>query len=156
MTDVQGAGGPAPPNPGPILELGLAFWGAKTLLSAVELGLFGRLAEGPLTLEELSERLDLHSRSARDFLDALVALGMLQREDGRYANTPTTDAFLDPAKPGYVGGILEMANVRLYPFWGSLTQALRTGEPQNEMAQGQDPFAAIYATSTASACSPRR
>ena len=144
MTDVQGAGDPGPLNPGPILELGMGFWGAKTLLSAVELRLFGLLAEGPLTLEELTERLDLHPRGRRDFFDALVALGMLQREDGRYANTPTTDAFLDPAKPGYVGGILEMANVRLYPFWGSLTQALHTGEPQNEMAQGEDPFAAIY------------
>ena len=54
----------------------------------------------------------------RDFFDALVALGMLEREDGRYANTPATDLFLDRAKPSYVGGILEMANARLYRVLG--------------------------------------
>ncbi|MEE8372078.1 MAG: hypothetical protein V3R73_07980, partial [Sphingomonadales bacterium] len=57
-------------------------------------------------------------RSLRDFLDALVALGMLRREDGMYSNTRDTDFFLDRNKPSYVGGILEMANARLYPFWG--------------------------------------
>jgi hypothetical protein len=51
---------------------------------------------------------------------------------GRYANTPATAAFLDKKAPAYVGGILEMANARLYPFWGDLTTALKTGKPQNE------------------------
>ncbi len=138
-------GGGVEQGPGAILELGLAFWGSKTLLSAVELGVFRELAPAPRPLEELRERLGLHERGARDFLDALVALGLLEREDGRYANAPATAAFLDPAKPAYVGGVLEMANARLYPFWASLTGALRTGEPQNEIAGGQDPFEAIYA-----------
>jgi hypothetical protein len=90
------------------------------------------LAKGSLDFETLSERLMLHPRSARDFLDALVALGMLERDGDRYSNTSETDLFLDRAKPSYVGGVLEMANARLYPFWGSLTEALRTGQPQNE------------------------
>jgi hypothetical protein len=131
--------------PGPILELGLAFFGAKVLLSAVELGLFTELAAAPLDGEVLRRRLGLHERGARDFFDALVALGMLEREDGRYRNSPAADRYLDRGKPGYLGGQLEMANARLYPFWGSLTEALRTGRPQNELKAGLDPFAAIYA-----------
>src|SRR5262249_41188854 len=51
----------------------------------------------------------------------------------------------DRARPSYVGGILEMANARLYPFWGKLTQALKTGQPQNESQAGQNPFDALYA-----------
>jgi len=132
------------PTPDRILELGFAFWGAKTLLSAVELGVFSELAKGAQDSEALRERLNLHPRSARDFFDALVALGMLDRRDGQYGNTPETDQFLDRAKPSYVGGILEMANARLYPFWGSLTEGLRSGEPQNEAKTGGDLFAAIY------------
>jgi hypothetical protein len=75
-----------------------------------------------------------------------VALGFLQRVDGKYSNTSSTDAFLDKRKSSYVGGILEMANRRLYSFWGNLTIALRTGELQNE-AKGGGPnfFAALYA-----------
>ena len=112
-------------TPEQIMNLGMAFWGSKTLLSAVEIGLFTELAKEPLDLETLSERLMLHPRrSARDFLDALVALGMLERNGDQYENTPETDLFLDRAKPSYVGGLLVMANARLYPFWGSLTEAL--------------------------------
>ena len=132
-------------SPDPIMQLGLGFWASRTLLSAVELGLFTRLAHGPLVGAEVARQLGLHARSADDFLDALVALGMLEREHGRYANTPATDLFLDRGKASYVGGILEMAAQRLYPFWGSLTEALQTGAPQNEAKAGGDLFAAIYA-----------
>jgi SAM-dependent methyltransferase len=132
-------------TPDPILQLGMGFWGSKTLLSAIELGLFTQLAGGPLTGSDLAARLQLHPRSARDFLDALVALKMLQREGDRCANAPEADRFLDRNKPSYVGGMLEMANKRLYPFWGSLTQALRSGEPQNEARRGENFFATLYA-----------
>ena len=126
------------------MQLGLGFWGSKTLLSAIELGVFSELAKGPLGAETLTERFGLHPRGARDFFDALVALGMLQRLGGDYSNTAETDLFLDQAKPSYIGGILEMANTRLYPFWGSLTEALRTGQPQNEAKEGGGLFEAIY------------
>jgi len=82
-------------TPEKIMQLGLGFWSSKTFLSAVELGLFTELATGPLSGDQLTERLQLHPRSARDFLDALVSLGMLEREDGLYRNTPDTDLFLD-------------------------------------------------------------
>jgi ubiquinone/menaquinone biosynthesis C-methylase UbiE len=118
------------------MQTGLAFWPSKTLLSAIEMGLFTELTRGPEEFESLRSRMGLHARSARDFLDTLVALGFLAREGNRYANTIETDLFLDRHKPSYVGGILEMANPRLYPFWGHLTEALRTGLPQNEVKTG--------------------
>ena len=127
-----------------IMQLGFGFWGSKTLLSAVELGVFTELAKGSLNAEALSSRLQLHPRGARDFLDALVALGMLQRSKGEYSNTPETDLFLDRDKPSYIGGMLEMANSRLYRFWGSLTEGLRTGKPQNEAKEGGDIFEVLY------------
>ena len=131
-------------TPEHILQLGLAFWGSKTLLSAIELGVFRQLAGGPTAYEALRATLGLHPRSARDFLDALVALGMLDRDGDTYRNTSETDLFLDPAKPSYVGGLLEMANARLYPFWGSLTEGLRNGQPQNEVKTGGDFFGILY------------
>jgi hypothetical protein len=133
------------PTPEAILQLGFGFWGSKTLLSAVELGVFSALASGPLEAQTIIDRLRLHPRSARDFLDALVALRLLERSGTRYANTPETDLFLDRAKPSYIGGLLEMVNQRLYPFWGGLTEALRTGQPQNEAKRGENFFTALYA-----------
>lgn len=132
-------------TPDKIMQLGLGFWDSKALLSAVELGVFTELAAGPADLATLQARLNLHPRAARDFFDALVALKLLERDNGTYRNSPDTDLFLDRAKPSYVGGILEMANARLYGFWGSLTQALHSGEAQNEGKDSGDFFAAIYA-----------
>ena len=133
-------------SPDAILHVGLGFWASKTLLTAVELELFTELAKRPGTAAELQQRLGLHPRSARDFFDALVALGFLERRDRTYHNGPATAAFLDKAKPSYIGGILEMANGRLFGFWNNLTEALRTGLPQNEArTAGPGIFEQLYA-----------
>ncbi len=131
-------------TPESILHLGLGFWASKTLLSAVELGLFTHLADGPRDATTVAMDLELHQRGTRDFLDALVSVGMLERSGDDYRNSAATDLFLDRNKPSYVGGMLEMANARLYPFWGSLTEALRTGHPQNEAKVGENFFTALY------------
>ncbi|QOZ24380.1 methyltransferase [Bradyrhizobium sp. CCBAU 51753] len=128
------------------MQVGFGFWASKTLLSAVELGVFSTLANAPADLPTLQGKLGLHPRAARDFLDTLVALKLLERDGGVYRNTAETDLFLDRANPSYIGGLLEMANARLYGFWGSLTEALRTGELQNEgKGGGENLFAALYA-----------
>ncbi|RZI82313.1 MAG: methyltransferase [Rubrivivax sp.] len=136
-------------NPQRILQTGLAFWQSKALLSAVEIGLFTALAQGPMTGEQLRAELGLSPRAVPDFLDALLAMGFLQREgqgpQACYSNTPDTQLFLDRHNPAYVGGILEMANDRLYRFWGDLTEALKTGQPQNEIKHtGESVFAKLY------------
>jgi hypothetical protein len=136
----------ATPSPEHILQTGLGFWASKALLSAVEMEVFTELTKHPEDLETLTGRLGLHPRSAEDFFDALVALGFLERNDGVYSNTPSTELFLDKKKPTYIGGMLEMANQRLYGHWNKLTTALRTGQPQGEAGQnGTNTFEAIYA-----------
>jgi hypothetical protein len=132
------------PDPAPILQLGLGFWASKTLLSAVELGVFTELADEPLDADSLRLRLGLHPRGTLDFLDALVALGMLLRDERGYVDTPATALFLDRESPAYIGGLLEMANDRLYGFWASLTEGLRTGQPQSEIKTGGDFFGELY------------
>ena len=113
------------------MQTGFAFSASKTLLSAVELELFTKLANKPQDLETLQQRYGLHPRAARDFLDALVALGFLRREDGFYSNTPETDYFLDKAKPSYIGAMLELTSSRIFPNWSHLTEAVLTGRAEN-------------------------
>ncbi len=136
-------------SPARIMEVGLGFWPAKVLLSAVELGVFTELGSGSLTGEELRRALHLHPRANPDFFDALVALRFLERDgDGttaRYRNTEETAFFLDRRSAGFMGGFLEMANARLYRFWGDLSDGLRTGKPQNEIKHtGAPMFAELY------------
>lgn len=143
---------PTPPGPSPyrILEIGLAYFASKALLSAVGLGLFTKLGEGAMTGKELQAALGLADRANPDFFDALLALGFLEREgDGpaaRYRNTPDTAAFLVKGEEAYVGGILEMSETRLYDHWGNLTEALQTGNPVNEVriTGGETAFGELY------------
>ena len=136
-------------DPSHIMQVGTGFWASKTLLSAVELELFTKLGEEPMTGPQIAEALGLHARAIPDFPDALVALGLLDREDdgvgALYRNTQATAVFLDKASPTYIGGILEMCNARLYRFWGDLTEALQTGKPQNEVKHAGKPmFEELY------------
>jgi SAM-dependent methyltransferase len=136
-------------SPDHILDVGYAFWKTKALLSAVELDVFTELADGPLNLETMTKRIGLHPRSARDFLDALVALRLLHRNvDGSYANRADTDLYLDRRKQTYIGGLLQHLNTRHYQNWSLLTRALQSGEPQSgALATGSYP--ALYADNTA-------
>jgi hypothetical protein len=137
------------PDPGHIMQVGMGFMGSKVLLSAIELELFTHLGSDALTGEELRDKLGLDDRAIPDFPDALVALGLLDRDGegggARYRNMPDGAVFLDKSSPAYIGGILEMSNARLYPFWGDLTDGLRTGEPQNEVKHaGKQMFEELY------------
>ena len=148
VTDTQPVTVPAV-TPDRIMEAGFGFWPSRTLLSAVELTLFTVLGERPRSVAEVEQALGLHPSHSADFLDGLVALRLLDREDDGegavYRNTTESAAFLDESSPAYVGGILEMAAARLYRFRGGLTEGLRTGAPQNETKHGETPmFEELY------------
>jgi hypothetical protein len=131
-------------DPSRIMDVGMGFWPSKVLLSAIELDLFTHLGDTSMAGEEIGERIGLHPRAIYDFLDALVSLRFLERDgdgpDGRYRNSAETAAFLDEKSPTYIGGFFKMCNARLYGFWGDLTDALRSGEPQNELKLGGTSF----------------
>jgi hypothetical protein len=124
---------PIDPSPDRIVEIGYGFRAAKALLSAVELGVFTALAQSPCDHDTLRAKIGIAERGARDFLDALVAVGLLERDSaGHYRNSPEADHYLDADKPSYIGGELSHNNERGYPHWHSLTAALRTGVPQSK------------------------
>ncbi|MFI0411620.1 methyltransferase [Actinomadura sp. 3N508] len=117
-------------DPEPLISMSTRDCAAKVLQSAVTLGVFGKLAEGPASAEQAAGRIGLHPRMAADFLDALAGLGLLERLDGRYRNAPIAQEYLVPDSSTYLGGFIELTNETLYGTWEKLTDALRTGEPQ--------------------------
>jgi precorrin-6B methylase 2 len=105
----------------------------------VNLKLFTMLANGKkMNGEEIKSALKFETttRHVLDWLDVLTTLGFLKRDgvfaEAVYYNNTDAEIFLDKNKPSYIGGILEMANNRLYKFWNNLEEGLQTGEPQNE------------------------
>jgi hypothetical protein len=136
-------------HPTHIMETAWGFWSSKVLLTAVEVDLFTTLGDGAMTAPQLGDALGLHPRGTYDFFDSLVALKFLNRDgdgpEGRYSNTPETEAFLNKMSPAYMGGILEMHNSRTYGFWNNLSTALKTGKPQNETKDATNHFEELYA-----------
>lgn len=140
------------PSPERIMQIGLGFWPSKILLAAVNLHLFSLLSKKEkCSAAQIKTDLNFQctDRHVYDFLDTLTSFGFLQREGiletALYSNGEEAHLFLDKNKPSYIGGILEMANNRLYPFWADLEAGLATGHPQNEAKKGSDNlFATLY------------
>ncbi len=140
-------------SPESIMQIGLGFWPSKILLTAIKVGLFTQLAEKQkMTGTEIKSHYHFNcsERHVFDFLDTLTTFGFLKREGlletAHYSNNDNTNFFLDKNKPSYIGGILEMANNRLYGFWGNLEQGLLTGLPQNEAKEGINLFEVLYSS----------
>jgi 3-hydroxy-5-methyl-1-naphthoate 3-O-methyltransferase len=149
-------------SPIPLMQIATGFWASKTLAAANELNLFTRLS-GTVgtTAEELAEALALHPRPAEMLLTGCAALGLLEKQNGRYRNSPLAEQFLVKGQPYYFGGFIEMLDKRLYPGWGKLTEAIRTNRPttwdpdtQKSLFEGEDPammalfWEAMHSTST--------
>ena len=120
------------------MEVGMAFWPAKVLLSAIELRLFTELGATSKTGDELQAALRLHPRANPDFFDTLVALRFLDREgDGAGGTLSQHAGKLPYSSIGTVHSSWAASWKWPMPactaFWGDLTEGLRTGNPQNEI-----------------------
>lgn len=134
-------------SPIPLMQLATGFWAFKTLATAHELDLFSRLSGTTgTTVAELTETLAIEERPAEMLLTGCAALGLLDKNDDRYLNSPLAEEFLVRGMPYYFGGFVQMLDQRLYPGWGRLTQAIRTNRPttwdperQSSLFDGEDP-----------------
>jgi SAM-dependent methyltransferase len=118
------------PNPATIMQLASGFMAAKHLFAASELGLFEALADSPATLEALAARTGLTRRAARISADAMVALGLLEVEDGTYRNGKAAARFLSGPGPHDLRPFLRFWDKISYPTWTRLAEALASGPPR--------------------------
>jgi SAM-dependent methyltransferase len=127
-------------DPSPIIALATAYWDSQALLTANRLGLFALLGAEPRTLREVADELGTQARGTRLLLNACIALGLVQEDAGRYANSALGSAFLTPGRPGYLGDAIRYSD-DLYASWGQLQQALYSGAPAMPAAAytGDDP-----------------
>ncbi|MFE2288862.1 methyltransferase [Streptomyces sp. NPDC059443] len=131
-------------DPFDVMFTGWSFFRSKLLTAAMDIGVFSVLGDDSLGAAELADRTGLHPRGARDFLDALAAIGLLVREDGRYRNSPGTQRHLLPDREGFVGGFLRMTTELMGSDPESLNGLLRGGTARNQGAGGEVPFTKIF------------
>lgn len=127
MTSQTRAAGTVAVTPEPIMRLATGFMGAKLLFAANELGIFESLADSPVTLDGLAARTGLTRRTARISADAMVALGLIERDGENYRNSPVAAAFLAGNGPADLRPFLRFWDRISYPQWNEFSEALAKG-----------------------------
>lgn len=133
-----------------VIDTGFAFQQAQVLLTALKFDLFTVLEKSSMTGNQIKDSLGLHPRGLWDFLDCLLCMGFLKRvgdgDNAIYSNSEDASRYLNRKSPYYAGGLLELADSRLYELWGNLADAIKNGTPQNEtLEQGKSYYDTIYA-----------
>ena len=123
-------------TPGPIIQLAMGFMASKHLFVANEIGLFQCLAAGPATLDELAQRTGVPRRTVRISVDAMVALGLVERHGDQYQNGPVAAAYLSGEGPADMRPALRFFNRISYQTWGQLEEAIRSGQAPNRQGGG--------------------
>jgi SAM-dependent methyltransferase len=144
------------PTPDLIFQIAQGFMASKHLFAASELGLFEALGEGPTDLDGLAARTGLTRRTARISADAMVALGLLERNGAAYANTLLTATFLSGATAADMRPLLKFWDKLSYPVWSDLAGALGRSRPAHEIFEIDDELVPIMSAgieaATAGAC----
>jgi SAM-dependent methyltransferase len=117
----------SPLTPKSLMELATAFQRSRPLLTAFELGLFTVLNDEARTSEETAAALGTDARATDRLMNALVALGLLDKQEGRYRNTALAESHLVKGRPDYMGGLCHTNH--LWDTWSRLSDVVRTGHP---------------------------
>jgi len=115
-------------HPGTLLELSGSYWQTCTLHAGVKLGVFTLLGDRALEARAVAAELDADPRAVEGLLNALGAMGLLEKTGERFANTPAARTCLDRDAPGYIGFMI-LHHHDLVESWARLDQAVLTGHP---------------------------
>jgi 3-hydroxy-5-methyl-1-naphthoate 3-O-methyltransferase len=112
-------------SPAGLMEMVNAFRTSRIILTAFELEIFTILKTHPFSSAEIAEKLNLDRRATDRFLNAVVSLGLLEKNDDKFGNTSFTSRFLVKGEPEYLAGLAHQ--VHLWKTWNTLTEAIRKG-----------------------------
>ena len=115
------------PSPAPVVDLIQAFRRSKTMFTAVSLGVFDRLGNGPVEASALAHQLSVNADALERLLDSCVALGLLEKKGALYSNSSVAETYLTRSSPNTLAGYILYSDRALYPLWGNLEAAIREG-----------------------------
>jgi predicted O-methyltransferase YrrM len=118
----------ARPSPAMIMADLTGAWKSRTLVAGVELDVFSRIAAGKRTAKEIADAVGASHRGMTGLLDALTAIGYLQKTGSRYSLSPISAAFLLPSGSDYQGAMAHALSLT-WDAWKNLSEAVRSGRP---------------------------
>jgi len=126
-------------NPGSLIGISGSYWKSFVLQAGVKLDLFTLIGDEEPEADHIAGKLNGDPRGVSALLNALTAMGLLEKHGDRYANTPLSKKFLSKASRRYVGYII-MHHHNLVDAWSRLDQAVLTGKPvrKDRIRTGQE------------------
>jgi len=112
-------------TPDDLMKIVVAFRQSRIILTGFELGVFSVLGAKKLSSAALAVKLQLNARGLDRLMNALCALGLLNKKGGLFFNTAFSARHLVEGKPGYLGGLAH--TLYLWNRWSTLTQAVARG-----------------------------
>lgn len=109
-----------------------AFQKSRILLTAFELKIFSYLDFSCMDAAHLAKRINTDERATERLLNAVTALGLLEKMNNVYSNTPFASQYLVESSPDYMMGLGHSAN--MWHSWTTLTEVVRTGKSVVEPA----------------------
>ena len=124
-------------TPGYLMELSGGYWKTCALHAAVKLDVFTTIGEAQITADAVARKTDTDARAMNMLLNALVAMGLLQKTDDHFVNTEIAKGFLSEDSPKYLGHIIRHHH-QLMGSWSRLDEGIKTGRPIRERASRTD------------------
>ncbi len=125
---------------GYILDMAYSYCKSKVLFVATDIGVFSVLTRSKKNAQKIAQELELETRPIEMLLNACVSLGLVDKKDGLYFNSPSAELFLVKGKPMYVGEAFNVLDKRSYKLWDRLNDAVKTNNPQAYEEGGGDLF----------------
>lgn len=144
-------------DPTPILQMMQACQATAVLKTAIDLGVFRALSDGPHSAATVAESIGCPARSTAILLDGLAVLGLVVRRDASYELMPLTRGFLVPGEPTYLGDAANIfAGPLLWNAFGNLTETVRAGGSllEQHAEVPSHPFWETFARSSAALAFP--
>lgn len=128
---------PSEPPHVQLVQMATAYWVSRIVYVAAELGLADRLAEGPMSAEELAGGTGSHPRSLHRLMRTLAGLGILSEDSpGRFILTPLGEALQTGAPGSARSAVLSLGGQYFWRAFEELPHSVATGKTGMEKAWG--------------------
>jgi precorrin-6B methylase 2 len=108
-----------------LIQTVYGFRASRIILTAFEFGLFTKLADKALSSERLAKIIGADGRATDRLLNALCALGLVNKIRGEFVNTKIARDFLVAGVPQFMAGLTHTANQ--WQSWHTLSAAVHRG-----------------------------
>lgn len=124
-------------NIGQLLSISNGYWKGCAVQAAVRLRFFSHLGSEKKSVGEVAAGTDTDTRGAGLLLDALSAMGLVEKEGGKYKNSEFAEKFLVASSQSYLGHII-LHHHHILDGWAQLDRAVRTGRKVERRTYGEE------------------